>query len=72
MGRKESNQTNKTHEISIIPCTSSYGSAKHSHKILGCPHTQSMEIVCFDALCLGQLFFSYVGSISCLPGLNKY
>ena len=27
--------------------------------------------VCFSALCLSQQFFSHVGTISCLPGLNK-
>ena len=28
--------------------------------------------VCFDALHPSQQFFSHVGMISCLPGLNQY
>ena len=29
-------------------------------------------LVCVDALCPSQQFFSHVSMISCLPGLNQY
>ena len=29
-------------------------------------------LVCVDALCPSQQFFSHVGMNSCLPGLNQY
>ena len=34
--------------------------------------TLQILFVCFDALCPSQQFFSNMGMISCLPGLDQY